>query len=217
MRLFVLAPMILAVALPLSARAQPAADAGPDSGGPAARTRLELGFLGGAIVPLGGDAGVAGGSGMLDLRVSWPVGRVVHLGIRAGLGIGGMEWDCSEADGLDVCLPGRHRSAEPGTWGGRGVTLTPQVGFLAAFDTSRWFTLEVTTGFGMVAPVADFGHDLGLFQYVPVFSGGLAGLVHLYRSGATEVGLAIRIDYVGWPLWDIHGFLLPQVGVNVRF
>jgi hypothetical protein len=217
MRLPACATLILALVFPLLVTAREAGTAESDSRHGTGYPRIDLGILGGAIMPVAGPECVVGGAGMLDLRVSWPVGPVVALGIRVGLGIGGMEWGCGGSDGEEACVPGQH--LDGGVWSSYGAraTLVPQMGFLAAFDAYEWLTLDVTMGFGMVIPVGDFEHELDGYQYILIVSVGLGGTVRLFRSGAVDIGLALRIDYVGSVLNAIRGYMLPQAGIVVRF
>ena len=215
-----LAALMLVLA-PIPSLAEPMDAIGPGTGRNADGVRLELDILGGAIAPLGWNDTVVGGHGALDLRASWPVGRNIRLGLRAGLGIGGIEWQCARWGDHLNCWPDRLDPDEyPDGIYPYGVqpTLIFQGAFLVAIDPATWFTLELTTGFGTFAPAKELYIPAidwdGPWAAIPLPAIGLGATFRLGGTRFADIGITTRLDVL---IVATAAVLMPQAGLTIRF
>ena len=217
-----LIPLLLSI-LPVNAIAQDVVPDDSNSGRRVDDLRIELGIMGGAIALVGWNNEVVGGQGALDLRMSWPVGSNTRIGFRVGLAAAGLEWQCSQDGDHISCRPDRiHPEDVPDGEEyifkfGVQPTLIPQAGFLLAYDASKWFTFEVTTGLGLVIPVKALHGDSDNsipYGHTPLPSAGLAGTFALGGTKVADIGLSVRLDVF---FTFKSAYLLPQAGLVIRF
>ena len=182
---------------------------------------LDLEFTGGGLVSFRTSRGtgpsvVGGGAGEINLRLLWRVGRRVRLGARAAVGVGGMEWGYTGADGEYAWVPGEREKTRdawnPPPYGLKttvAVVLAPTI----VVDLGGGVALDFTMGLGGVMPAAPKSPSVTAFGLA--VGAGLS--VDVARFRTVTLGLTARADYMTG-FWGAYaGTLVPQAGLRMTF
>lgn len=173
------------------------------------RLSVELGLHGAAVLNHDLDASPTGG-GRFTLRLLWPLGSRVRLGLRMGLLMTALPYG---QPSNDIWL-GVQPEDPDAPYAAQVVTLVPSVSFL--FQVRIWRGLELDLTAGLGAPLGVWKTGEQATQVAPVL--GLGLLYYVYRH--PDVHVALRFGFDALPIVGKHPrqawLFIPMGGVLVR-